>query len=105
MRRPLDWIVVSISVMTIFANRMWAQKPDEPPASPPRVATTGNGAGNPADTLFAYIREDGSLQFLPAAPAIEARQPADTRSVSLSTALYTWSSPSLLVERDLPDFQ
>ncbi len=116
MRRPLDWIVVSISIMVLFANRMLAPKPLDLDAPVPeiRAEVSGTPAANPAvqtDNPFAYIREDGSLQFLPvAAPRVTTGprvtgKAVKSRASTPSTALYTWSSPSILVDKDAPSFQ
>lgn len=77
MGRPLDWIVVSLSLLVLFANRMLVQPPAQPlsttsetvnPAMAPRAGTAGvaanAAAGTEADSPFAYIREDGSQVFL-----------------------------------------
>ena len=83
MRRPLDWIVVSISITVLFANRMLAPEPMELQAPGPQFqesAAEGPAIAQ-ADNPFAYIREDGSLQFLPvAAPRVAgkaAKSPGD----------------------------
>jgi hypothetical protein len=121
MRRPLDWIVVSISMMVLFANRMLAPKPVELHSpvpefqteilSGPAMARTRAQAENP----FAWIREDGSLQYLPVAAtprlagtsarAATPAKAAKPRQSTPSTALYTWSSPTILVDKDAPSFQ
>ena len=117
MRRPLDWIVVSISMMVLFANRMLAPKPIESHAPVPEFQTEilSGSAMAQAENPFAYIREDGSLQFLPVAAtprlagtsarAATPAKAAKPRQSTPSTALYTWSSPTILVDKDAPSFQ
>jgi hypothetical protein len=127
MRRPLDWFVVSISMMLLAANRMLATPPAESPAYTPdlpvAVSVTSNRPAFPlsvdaapaeagaVENPFAYIREDGSLQFLPAAAARPTVAPRvsgkNTRSrpAAPATALYTWSSPLILNDRGTPSFQ
>jgi hypothetical protein len=107
MRRPLDWIVVSISITVLFANRMLAPQPMELQAPGPRFqesAAEGPAIAQ-ADNPFAYIREDGSLQFLPVAAPRVAGKAAKSRQATPSTALYTWSSPLILVDKDTQSFQ
>lgn len=123
MRRPLDWFVVSISMMLLAANRMLATPPESsgsmpevPVAAPEVTAAPLMVAAMPTDAVpvenpFAYIREDGSLQFLPAAtprptalPRVSGKT-AKSRPSAPSTALYTWSSPLILNDRGKPSFQ
>jgi hypothetical protein len=105
MRRPLDWIVVSISMMVLFANRMLAPKaPERPaPARAARVEIPADPVVAQTENPFAYIREDGSQIFLPATePRWDGKTPKVQRT---STALYTWSSPLLVNDADAPSFQ
>ena len=102
MRRPLDWIVVSISLMVLFADRI---VPDSDPislASVPDFPALAEEPGQPASP-FAYIREDGTEVFLPVTGthvAVESRQPASTIS-----AVYTWSLPMVTPARETLSFQ
>jgi hypothetical protein len=111
MRRPLDWIVVSISLMVLLANRMLAPKPIEllAPAQEFRAAVAGSPAMAQTDNPFAYIREDGSLQFVPVAatPRLAGKpvKATRTRASIPSTALYTWSSPTIVVDKEAPSFK
>jgi hypothetical protein len=96
MRRPLNWIVVSISLMVLFANRMWAPRPVEYVP----VATTASTASATAPASpFAYVREDGTQEYLPVPEhsfeAIHAEQGFDAE---LKGAVYTWSSPVIETE-------
>ena len=102
MRRPLDWIVVSISLMVLFANRMLTDSDPIPVASVPDFPALAEAAGQPASP-FAYIREDGTEDFLPDVgprTAVESRAPASTVS-----AVYTWSLPMVTPARETPSFQ
>ena len=99
MRRPLNWVVVSISLLVLFANRMYA-KPEVDPTST-RASLLAPPAA-PMPTPFAYVREDGSQQFLPeviTAPGeLEAGHARQFEGVSRAgadprIAVYTWSTP------------
>lgn len=87
MRRPLDWIVVSISLMVLFANRMLTDSDPIPEASVPE------------ESPFAYIREDGTQVFLPAA-GHRSTSPARPVTASTTTAVYTWSQPMVTPLRE-----
>lgn len=115
MRRPLDWLVVTISLMVLFANRMWAQRPVEELAAQPRervpvlAAPIASSAG---PSPFAYVREDGTQEFLPTPPVpavlvsprssfedVHAQDGLDRWATSdPRAAVYTWSSP--VIERN-----
>ena len=102
MRRPLDWIVVSISLMVLFADRILTDSDPIPLASVPDFPALAEEPGQPASP-FAYIREDGTEVFLPATgsrAAVESRKPASTIS-----AVYTWSLPMVTPARETPSFQ
>jgi hypothetical protein len=88
MRRPLDWIVVSISLLVLFANlKLTASDPL------PRTVTTDDTYDSP----FAYVRQDGSQLVVPAdgsGPLRPAPPPRLTPGAPRSLdAVYTWSSP------------
>lgn len=106
MRRPLDWIVVSISILVLYANRLLAPQPIELQALGPKfqASVVASPATAQADNPFAYIREDGSLQFLPVASPRVAGKAAKPRQAT-SPALYTWSSPLILVDKDTQSFE
>jgi hypothetical protein len=96
MRRPLDWFVVSLSLLVLFANRMWAEQPAQPRSVPLAQA--------PRPTPFAYVREDGSELYLQASgSAVPAPRVPDSRlpksTGNFNAAVYTWSSPVLAQER------
>jgi hypothetical protein len=106
MRRPLDWIVVSILLLVLSANRMLtAQPPALQPPQADRQAMVSNAlAAEPANP-FAWIQEDGSLVYLPA-PEPRVDTPVDdTRSASTVNAVYTWSSPPALADETGRTFQ
>lgn len=99
MRRPLDWIVVVISLMVLFANRMVTDSDPNSVASVPDFEALAERAGQPASP-FAYIREDGTEVFLPdigPRSAVDSRTPASTIS-----AVYTWSLPMVTPAREPP---
>lgn len=113
MRRPLNWIVVSISLMVLFANRMWAQRPGDEPATQARQAVPGAAIPTAiADNPFAYVREDGTQEYLPvpAVPAVLAAPRSSFEDVHAQdgfdrwvqgdpkAAVYTWSSPVIKAE-------
>jgi hypothetical protein len=115
MRRPLDWLVVSISLMVLFANRMWAQRPVEELASKQRESIPVPAApiaASAGPSPFAYVREDGTQEFLPTPPVpavlviprstfedVHAQEGLDRWATSdPKAAVYTWSSP--VIERD-----
>jgi hypothetical protein len=98
MRRPLNWVVVSISLLVLFANRMYA-KPDLDPAS---TGASLLAPSAPMPSPFAYVREDGSQQFLPlvitASGELEAGHARQFEGISRASAdpriaVYTWSTP------------
>ena len=101
MANPWDWVVVSISLTVLFANRMYAQ-PEMAPASLP-ATTLASPAPTPVQSPFAYVREDGSQEFLPVANdptfgGLESEHARQFEGISLATAdpkiaVYTWSSP------------
>jgi hypothetical protein len=96
MRRPLDWIVVSISLMVLFANRMLTDSDPVPVASVPDLQVLADDLGE-GESFFGYIREDGSQVFLPAAGQ---RGPARPASASTTNAIYTWSQPMVTPLRE-----
>lgn len=123
MRRPLDWFVVSISMLLLVANCMLATPPVESAALQTEIPVATHAVTEPwvvdaapmdavsVENPFAYIREDGSLQFLPAANARPATVPrvagksSRSRPAAPSTALYTWSSPLIANDRGKPSIQ
>lgn len=110
MRRPLNWIVVAISLLMLFANRMVA---DPIPAA--RAPATSEMPGP-----FAYVQEDGTEIFLavPASTLLPRSESAVLPPLSFEdvhansgfddpadpkTAVYTWTAPLVTAER--PDYQ
>lgn len=107
MRRPLDWIVVSISLMVLAANRMLVADDPAPMARAPAlraesISLTETVPGSP----FAYIRSDGSLLYVPAKgagaylePPLQSGLEDDHAGsgfhepLNLETAVYSWSTP------------
>ncbi len=87
MRRPLDWTLVPVAAMVLTLGRLLVA--DDPPAAvEPRTAPIEAAPAAPpyaavevmssTGSPFAYIREDGSQVFLPAAnPADAAPQIED----------------------------
>lgn len=100
MRRPLNWIVVAISLMTLFVNRM---------ATDPVRPVTYSTDPSPSPGIFAYVQEDGTLLYLPgseapAAPLIlfedaHAASGFDHAADMPRGAVYTWKSPLATAER------
>jgi len=102
MRRPLDWIVVSIALMVLAANLLLRHSDPIPVAAVRDFRLLADESGQPASP-FAYIREDGTEVFLPddgTRTADESRTPASTVS-----AVYTWSLPVATPARERPSFQ
>jgi hypothetical protein len=105
MAMPLGWVLVSISLTALLADWMYAQ-PEAVPAPLP-ASTLASAAATPIESPFAYVREDGSEQFLPIPDdpsfgKFETEHARQFEGISLSTAdpkiaVYTWSSP---VERE-----
>ena len=98
MRRPLNWFVVCISLLVLFANRVLVT----PELPPPALAVMPAGvSGSP----FAYVREDGSqVAVLLARPDVDPPrsfedlhalqfEAASPVSAEPAAAVYTWSSP------------
>lgn len=104
MRRPLDWIVVSISLMVLFANLMVTDSDRVAVASVPDLPVlTANANANAPESPFAYIREDGSQVYL---PAVGPRLAGPARpQASTTNAIYTWSLPMATPARETPSFQ
>jgi hypothetical protein len=105
--KPLDWLVVSISFMVLVANRMYAQ-PDVVPALAPVPTLASPSVRIATDSPFAYVREDGSQEFLPVVNGgsedLETAHARQFEGVTLATAdpriaVYTWSSPVAASER------
>ena len=108
MQRPLNWIVVAIALLMLFADRKVVAP--GPAADPPTVAS------NP-ESPFAYVQEDGTQIFLPVPEAPSMPEPEAPPSLSFEevhaasgfedpadprAAVYTWSSP--VVTAELPDY-
>lgn len=102
MRRPLNWIVVAISLLMLLANRMVADPVTA--ARAPAVSTTPGP--------FAYVQEDGTEIFL-AVPESAVLPPVSFEEVHANsgfddpadpkTAVYTWTAP--LVSAEPPAYQ
>ena len=98
MRRPLNWIVVAISLLMLFANRMVAD-----PVTAARAPATSATPGP-----FAYVQEDGTEIFL-AVPESAVLPPESFEDVHANsgfldpadpkTAVYTWTAPLVTAER------
>ena len=102
MRRPLNWVVVAISLLVLIANG-----PVLGPNPSAHATATSDAPG-----LFAYVYEDGTEIFLPV-PRSAVLPPLSFEEVHATsgfddpadpkTAVYTWSSPLLTADRS--DFQ
>lgn len=122
MRRPFDWLVICLALLVLWANRFLPEVgPEQPPTRLGRAAISGSMArddvatrrmaahtrlrAEPAATPspFAYIREDGTQVFLPAAgtpagvPArvfekIHAGDVAAPAERVPAGAVYSWST-------------
>jgi|SRR5689334_1779465 len=105
MRRPLDWIVVSISLLVLFANRMLTAKPPELQVAVPDIeAVVSNAPAAEPASPFAWIQEDRSQVFLPAATPRLAGPVTSQHNPALN-ALYTWSSPLVATDKASISFQ
>jgi hypothetical protein len=90
--RLLDWTTVSIALLVLLANRLST-------TSDPVLADQVPDAPSP----FAYIREDGSLVYVPnsgsnSGPGEAAQALTDT--VAATGAIYTWSLPMVTPRAD-----
>lgn len=106
MRRPLDWIVVSISLLVLAANRLLVSNDPVPMARAPALrAEPIKAAETIPDSPFAYVRGDGSLVYVPAKGAGAYLEPPSQAGLeddhagagfheplNLETAVYSWSS-------------
>jgi hypothetical protein len=112
MRRPLNWIVVSLSLLALFANRVFLES--AVPQS--RLAAISGSSPAPEAAIpspFAYVNEDGSQVYLPVVrrAAGPVQYPEDLHAASgfdqwarverpqagaheLEAAVYTWSAPA-----------
>jgi len=88
MYRPLNWLVVVLSVSVLCAN-LWLVKPDpalDLIAAGPSPHAIPAGGRSVVHSPFAYIHEDGSEQYLPAIPA------GDWQSLDAGEIVYSWSA-------------
>jgi hypothetical protein len=100
MRRPLNWLVVSISLLVLCASGMGADP--TPPAGTTAVTTASSG-------FFAYVLEDGTLLYLPGSEVpepppisfegVHAASGFDHAADMPERAVYTWTSPLATAER------
>jgi hypothetical protein len=99
MRRPLDWIAMSLLLLVLCANRILTDPPPALEASPPALgAMVSNAPAGVPSSPFAWIQEDGSLVYLPAPEAgVDVSMEAMIGS-STERAIYTWSAPALADE-------
>jgi hypothetical protein len=103
MRRPLDWITVSIASLALFAGH-WRADADVP------AGLRASEAPHPAlptqeeTSPFAYIREDGSEVYLPL-NGVAPRPASIGRESSATQAVFTWSAQTAIPERDFPVLQ
>lgn len=110
MRRPLDWIVVSISLMVLAANHMLAGNRDaEAIARAPALRAEAISVDTAAPrSPFAYVQGDGSLLYVPAKGAGAYLEPPSQTGLeddhagsgfheplNLETAVYSWSTPRI----------
>jgi hypothetical protein len=87
MRRPLNWIVVAMSLLMLVVSQMAAGPGPTSPAAAPLPPG-----------LFAYVQEDGTEIFLPAPgpavlPLLSFEDPPDPKA-----AVFTWTSPIVTAE-------
>jgi hypothetical protein len=106
MRRPLDWIVVSISLLVLAANRLLVVSDPVPMARLPALrAEPINAAETAPSSPFAYVRGDGSLLYVPAKGVGAYLEPPSQSGLeddhagsgflepmNLENAVYSWSS-------------
>jgi hypothetical protein len=89
MRRPLNWVVVCLSLLFLIANLSFDRKPGLP-EQPVRLALAETeSAGILAERnepQFGYVRTDGSFQPL-------TRQDEAPAIADVGAAVYVWSSP------------
>jgi len=90
MRRPLNWVVVCLSLLFLLANLSFDRKPSVA-GQTTRIALaesqyTDALSGESSEPQFGYVRADGS--FLPLAQ--ERREPV---VADVDPAVYVWSSP------------
>ena len=110
MRRPLDWFVVSISLMVLAANHLFAGKNDlEPIALAPALrAEAVHVTSAEPRSPFAYVQGDGSLLYVSArGVGAYLEPPSQTgleddhagsgflQPLNLETAVYSWSTPRI----------
>lgn len=109
MFRPLAWIVLSLVMLAFWAGRMLADSDPQPAPVVPAVVTSPvlapDGESAPLPSPFAYVREDGSQEFVPATgTASPGASFEDTHALQFQrsapavreteAAVYTWSSPA-----------
>jgi hypothetical protein len=105
MRRPLNWFVVSFSLLVLWANSLWTD-----PARP----TPAVREPLPA-SLFAYVSEDGTQVYLPddgqlprpplAFEAVHTGSGFAAPEQGPKAAVYTWSTPITAATSDSPSSQ
>jgi hypothetical protein len=101
MRRPINWIVVSLSLLLLLVRHTLLE--------PAPGVSLAHASVMPEASPFAYVREDGSLLHLPMQASASSsewlfedanaaggmalpREPAN-----LEAAVYHWSTPAWLV--------
>jgi hypothetical protein len=110
MRRPLNWVVIAISLLMLVVNQM-AAGPGPSAAVPTSPVPPG---------LFAYVQEDGTLTFLPVPESavlpplsfeevharsgfgdsgVGRRGLDDSDATDPKVAVFTWTSPLVTAER------
>jgi hypothetical protein len=91
MRRPLNWVVVCLSLLFLIANLSFERKRAVVAQTARPALAQNKYADNLAAALsepqFGYVRTDGS--FLPLAQQAGAPAVAD-----VGAAVFVWSSPS-----------
>jgi len=91
MRRPLNWVVVCLSLLLLTANLTIDWKPAVAGQTTPLVraesAFADSFAVERSEPQFGYVRTDGSFQPL-------AKQASAPETADVGPAVFVWSSPA-----------
>ncbi len=92
MYRPLNWVVVALSLLFLIANLSFDRKPAMA-GQTTRLALAESQFADTfsverSETQFGYVRTDGSFQPL-------SKQFDTSPDVEVGASVYVWSSPVL----------
>lgn len=75
MRRPFDWLVICLSLLVLWANRVGLEPPSDRAAAMPQARVLPAPPLDQEPGPFAYIQEDGTQIFVPMTGSPTTRSP------------------------------